>query len=115
MYRCEDCGRFFEEPVVVHDDPSASGVSLPSGYYIEWYCPHCGGDKVEEAGSCVCDVGGVRWLKAKRKAEPRLLLILSKKSITRYGNKCNEKLVFVRCWTSCIGTERLRTTKHLSF
>lgn len=52
MYRCEDCGRFFEEPVVVHDDPSASGVSLPSGYYTEWYCPHCGSDKVEEAGKC---------------------------------------------------------------
>ena len=52
MYRCDDCGRFFEEPVIVHDDPSASGVSLPSGYYTEWYCPRCGSDKVEEAGSC---------------------------------------------------------------
>lgn len=52
MYRCEDCGRFFDEPVVVHDDPSASGVSLPSGYYTEWYCPHCGSDMVEEAGYC---------------------------------------------------------------
>ena len=52
MYRCEDCGRFFEEPVVVHDDPSPSGVSLASGYDIEWYCPQCGSDQVEEAGEC---------------------------------------------------------------
>lgn len=52
MYRCDDCGRFFEEPVVVRDDPSASGVSLPQGYYTEWHCPYCESDKVEEAGSC---------------------------------------------------------------
>lgn len=52
MYRCEDCGRFFDEPIIVHDDPSASGVSLTSGYYTDWYCPHCGSDHVEEADYC---------------------------------------------------------------
>lgn len=52
MYRCDDCGRFFEEPVEVHDDPSPKGVSLTSGYYIEWYCPHCGSDHIEEADTC---------------------------------------------------------------
>ena len=52
MFRCEDCGRFFSEPIIEHDDPSPSGVSLASGYYTEWYCPHCGSDLVEEAGYC---------------------------------------------------------------
>ena len=52
MYRCEECGHFFEEPIEVHDDPSADGVSLPQGYYTEWYCPKCGSDQVDEAGEC---------------------------------------------------------------
>ena len=52
MYRCEDCGAYFDEPVVVHDDPSPSGVGLSSGYYVEWYCPSCGGDHIEKAGEC---------------------------------------------------------------
>ena len=52
MYRCVDCGRFFEEPIVEHDDPSPAGVSLPSGYYTYWYCPHCGSEDIEDAGEC---------------------------------------------------------------
>lgn len=52
MYRCKDCGAYFEEPVVVHDDPSPRGVGLPSGYYIEWYCPQCGSDHMEVAEAC---------------------------------------------------------------
>ena len=52
MYRCRDCGNFFEEPIVVHDDPSPKGVGLASGYYVEWYCPACGSDHIDDAGMC---------------------------------------------------------------
>ena len=53
MYRCDDCGRFFDEPVIVYDDPSPVGVSLASGHYTEQHCPFCGSESVEEAGECV--------------------------------------------------------------
>lgn len=52
MYRCEDCGRFFDEPIVERDDPSPRGVSLPSGYYTYWHCPYCDSEEIEEAGVC---------------------------------------------------------------
>ena len=48
MYKCNNCNHIFDEPIIEHDDPSPSGVSLPSGYYEYWYCPKCGSDDVEE-------------------------------------------------------------------
>lgn len=48
MYKCNDCNHIFEEPIIEYDDPSPSGVSLPSGYYEYRYCPKCGSDDVEE-------------------------------------------------------------------
>ena len=48
MYKCNNCNHIFEEPIIEYDDPSPSGVSLPSGYYEYWYCPKCGSDDVEE-------------------------------------------------------------------
>jgi hypothetical protein len=53
MYRCGWCGRFFDEPTIVKDDPSPVGVSLASGYYAEPHCPFCDSESVEEAGECV--------------------------------------------------------------
>lgn len=55
MYRCDSCGMFFEEPIIVKDDPSPGGVSLVGGYYIEKYCPNCNGQDMTEAKQCaVC-------------------------------------------------------------
>ena len=53
MYRCGWCGRFFDEPTIVKDDPSADGVALASGCYTELHCPFCDSETVEEAGECV--------------------------------------------------------------
>lgn len=52
MYICKDCGAWFEEPLVISDDPSPSGVSLPSGCYEYEQCPECGSDDFEEAEMC---------------------------------------------------------------
>lgn len=52
MYRCNNCGEFYEEGYVYHDDPSPKGVSLPSGSYTYMQCPHCGSEDWETAGSC---------------------------------------------------------------
>ena len=57
MYICEDCGKIFdeEEVVVIHDDPSPAGVSLPSGYYTYRCCPYCDSEDISEATECeVC-------------------------------------------------------------
>lgn len=54
MYRCKDCGVFFDEPYEVYDDPSPAGVSLPRGHYVYYECPECGGDDFEEAKECPC-------------------------------------------------------------
>lgn len=55
MYICKHCGKIFEDDAVVEirDDPSPSGVGLPSGYYTYYECPHCGSDDIEEATECV--------------------------------------------------------------
>ena len=44
MFRCTNCGRTFyeEELFMEYDDPSPSGISLPSSAYSYAYCPHCG-------------------------------------------------------------------------
>lgn len=58
MYICERCGKTFDndEVVVIHDDPSPSGVSLSSGYYTFEECPYCGSDEIAEADICPsCD------------------------------------------------------------
>lgn len=52
MYMCWNCGKTFEYPIEVHEDPSPDGVGLPSGHYTEQYCPHCGGDDIEEVDKC---------------------------------------------------------------
>lgn len=54
MYVCKDCGEVFEEPVVVYDDPSPQGVSLPRGAYEFRSCPYCDSDNIDEAEVCVC-------------------------------------------------------------
>lgn len=54
MLKCRNCGEVFDsdEVVRVKDDPSPSGVSLTSGYYEYWECPHCGSDDIVEAEQC---------------------------------------------------------------
>lgn len=55
MYRCEECGKTFEEPYMVKDDPSPYGVALIPGYYFYPVCPHCGSDVLtlmQECPSC---------------------------------------------------------------
>ena len=55
MYRCDECGKYFEEPSVIVDDPSPGGVGLPSGAYKFEICPYCGNDFLTEAKECpVC-------------------------------------------------------------
>ena len=52
MDRCRECGAFFSEPLVTYDDPSPTGVALPQGKYVEYHCPNCFGEDIEEAGVC---------------------------------------------------------------
>lgn len=55
MYMCKDCGKVFLEDDVVksYDDPSPSGVCLPTGYYTYYECPKCGSEDIDEATKCV--------------------------------------------------------------
>lgn len=56
MYICKECGEVFEEPVVIYDDPSPQGVSLPRGAYEFRSCPYCDSDNIDEAEICPsCD------------------------------------------------------------
>lgn len=43
-YRCSHCKKLVNEAelVIISDDPSPNGISLPSGAYSYAYCPHCG-------------------------------------------------------------------------
>lgn len=54
MYICKECGKVFEEPVVMYDDPSPSGISLSAGAYEYHACPYCESDDVGEAVECPC-------------------------------------------------------------
>lgn len=46
MFRCNECGKEFEEPKVV---PEYRGEFWGSpAYEDEYYCPHCGSDDYEE-------------------------------------------------------------------
>lgn len=54
MYICKECGEVFEEPVVITDDPSPSGVSLTAGAYKYESCPYCKSDNLGEAEPCSC-------------------------------------------------------------
>lgn len=44
MFKCKDCGRFFEQPIVCEMEKDTG--------YVEQTCPHCGGDYFEEAHAC---------------------------------------------------------------
>lgn len=54
MLKCKECGQVFDDDEIVRvkDDPSPDGVSLTSGYYEYWECPHCGSDELIEANEC---------------------------------------------------------------
>ena len=57
MYVCNYCGKMFEEPSLIHDDPSPSGVGLPSGHYTYQACPYCGDEDIEGTSHCVsCEI-----------------------------------------------------------
>lgn len=45
-YKCGRCGKRFDEPVKIYDDPSPMGVSLARGSYVYYECPYCGDDDV---------------------------------------------------------------------
>lgn len=49
MVLCKNCGGTFDESefLVVREDPSPRGISLPSGEYSYCYCPYCGDDDYE--------------------------------------------------------------------
>ena len=53
MYRCKDCGEYFDEPMLVADDPSPRGISMLEGYCYERHCPMCGSSDIEEAYTCM--------------------------------------------------------------
>lgn len=48
MYKCNDCDHVFDEPVIEYDNPSPTGVALPSGHYTYWHCPKCYSEDIEE-------------------------------------------------------------------
>ena len=52
MYKCNKCGREFERPETIYDDPSPEGISLPFGHYTFYECPCCGSDDFEEMREC---------------------------------------------------------------
>lgn len=41
MYKCEDCGRVFDEPTTVNKIHNEFGVSIPEPVYL---CPFCHSD-----------------------------------------------------------------------
>ena len=54
MFICNECKKVFDQDdiIEVHDDPSPDGVSLVSGYYTYYECPHCGSGDIKEAVEC---------------------------------------------------------------
>ena len=61
MYICRDCKQIFTEPYVEYDDPSPSGVGLPSGAYAYTYCPYCGSDRIRETYADDFEEGEEEW------------------------------------------------------
>ena len=52
MYICNNCGKTFDDCVVVYDSVpyGSTNVDYPS----ECVCPHCGDDDIEEVKVCSC-------------------------------------------------------------
>lgn len=44
MFKCKDCGRFFEKPIVCEMEKDTG--------YVEQTCPYCESDYFEEAHAC---------------------------------------------------------------
>ena len=51
MYRCKDCGGFFEEPLYRKEYGPRDADAL-FGYELYSHCPYCGSEDIEEADEC---------------------------------------------------------------
>ena len=49
-YKCNQCGKILseDERLLIGEDPSPSGISLPAGEYVSAYCPQCMSDDIDE-------------------------------------------------------------------
>ena len=47
MLRCAECGAEFDEPIVNRRREDMNGEGAWQTW-IEWYCPECGGQEIEE-------------------------------------------------------------------
>lgn len=46
MFRCNDCKKYFKEPIVTSPEPDTGAYDV--------LCPHCGGDDLGDAKMCAC-------------------------------------------------------------
>lgn len=51
MFRCRDCRRYFNEPVVTSPEQDTGAYDV--------LCPHCGGDDLEDAEQCACGMNNI--------------------------------------------------------
>ena len=49
-YKCNRCRKIISERelLLIGEDPSPEGISLPAGEHITSCCPHCGSDDLEK-------------------------------------------------------------------
>lgn len=54
MFKCLDCGATFPEPNVEQiEDPREYWGAACSETFVEYHCPYCGSDDVDEQNDCI--------------------------------------------------------------